>query len=232
MKSLFATTLLAAAALLPLSALAQPHEGDIELSLVGNRITLAGNDAVHANGLAVFEGDFGDLEGGPYKTDDPGFDNEPGTFAAGTILTYRALGSLQFWNGSAWTAAVLGNEYLRLDGNTGEDTRWNPLGLVGDLTGLIGQAGVNGQIHEHLDFSVARTGGGIPTVGAYLVQLQLESSAHLTSAPYYMAFNRGLSDANFEMAVEALAVPEAQTWLMMLAGLIGVAAFAQRRQPR
>lgn len=232
MKAFFAATLLAAASLLPGTALAQVHEGDIELSLVNNRITLAGNDAFHFNGQAVFEGDFGDFAGGPYRTDDPGFDNEAGTFAAGTILNYRALGRLQFWNGSSWTAAVPGNEYVRMDGNLGEDTRWNPMGLMGDLTGLIGQAGANGQIHEHLDFSVARTGGGVPAVGAYLVQLQLESAAHLTSAPYYMAFNRGLSGTDFETAVSALAVPEAQTWLMMLAGLIGVAAYAQRRQPR
>lgn len=215
--------LLAAAALLPALAQAQLHEGDIELSIVGGRITLAGNDAWHADGAAVFESDFGDFAGGPYLTDDPGFDSEPGTFAGGAVVNYVALGALRYWNGSQWAAAVPGAEYVRLDGNLGEETRWGTGGVTGDAAGLVGQASANGQLHEHLDMRVARTGGGVPAVGAYLIQLQLTSSGTLDSAPFYIAFNRGLSAEGFEAAVGALApVPEPAAWALMALGLAGI----------
>jgi hypothetical protein len=228
MKSLLLAAATAALLFAP-QAQAQLHEGDIELSVVAGRIALEGNDAWHANGLAVFEADFGDTAGGPYRTDDPGYDSAPGTFAAGAILDYAALGSLMFWNGAQWQATVPGNEYVRLDGNLGEDTRWSVGGVTGDLTGLIGQAGANGQIHEHLDMSVARVGGGVPAVGAYLIQLQLTMPALVSSEPFYVAINRGLAAADFEMAVQALAVPEAQSWAMLTAGMLLLACARRRR---
>lgn len=233
MKTAFLAALLAAASVLPATAWAQLHQGDIEMSIVDNRITLVGNDASHGDGLAVFEADFGDLGGGPYRTDDPGFDSDAGAFAMGTLINYSALGNLQFWNGSAWAALVPASEFLRLDGNLGEQTRWHSTGVLGDTSGLVGQAGAAGQVHEHLDFSVARTGGGVPSVGAYLVQLQLVSPSYSSSAPFYMAFNRGLSEADFETAVGALAaVPEGQTWALMGLGLLAIGAHMRRRSNR
>lgn len=233
MFRLVSAALVAAASLLPLQAHAQLHEGDIELSVVNSRLVLSGNDAWHADGSPVFEADLGDFAGGPYATDDPGYDSEPGTFAAGAILNYAALGQLLFWDGSQWVAAVPGQEYLRLDGNLGEETRWTTAGVTGDAAGLIGQAGANGQLHEHLDMRVARVGGGVPAVGAYLVRLQLTSSAYESSVPYYMAFNRGLATEDFEAAIEALSpVPEAQSWALMGAGLMLVGLRLRRREPR
>lgn len=230
MKNPLIAVLLAASTLLPGAAMAQLHEGDMEMSVVASQLTLSGNDAWHANGLAIFEGDFGDLSGGPYATDDPGYDSEDGTFAAGAIINYAALGSLSYWNGTQWLASVPGSEYVRLTGNFGEESRWTVAGTTGDLSGLIGQAGADGKIHEHLDMAVARVGGGAPAVGAYLIQLQLTSSSYLSSVPYYIALNRGLSEEDFETAIGALGpVPEAQTWLMMAAGL-GLVGLRLRRR--
>ena len=224
-------TLLAAAALFSLLTLAvqsqELHAGDIEISVVDNRLTVSGNHVFHTDGSPVFEGDFGDIAGGPYGTDDPGFDSDDGTFLAGTIVRYTALGSLKYWNGSTWQASVPGNEYLQMDGNLGEETRWTVSGLTGAPSGLVGQAGINGTVHEHLDFRVGRA-GGVPAVGAYLFQLQLTADkGYLPSMPYYVAMNHGLTVDAFETAVAA--VPEPQTWALMLGGL-AIGAFALRNR--
>lgn len=222
MKHTVIAVLLGAAVLLPMSAQAQLHDGDIEMSVVNSQIVLSGNDAFHRDGSPIFEGDFGDLAGGPFKTDDPGFDSEAGTFAAGTRINYRALGSLQFWNGMAWSAAVPNSEFVQVEGNLGEASRWLVGGLSGDLSGLIGQAGSGGLVHEHLDISVGRPGGA-PAVGAYLIHLQLTSASLTSSVPYYLALNQGLSSDNFEGAIGALApVPEPETWWLMGVGLAAV----------
>ncbi len=228
--ALFSALALAAAP----AAMAQLHEGDVEVSIVGGKLVVDGHAVVEAGtGYKVFEGDFGDLAGGPFSTDDPGYDSMPGTFAAGTILQYAALGTLRFWNGGAWvtTPSLPGNaERVAIAGNGGESTLWTFGGVTGSLSGLIGQAGANGNIHEHLDMTVSREGGGAPAVGAYLIQLALTSSGLVDSDPFYIVLNRGLDDDAFETAVQALAVPEPGRLALLVAGLAVVGAIARRRR--
>lgn len=220
---------LALAAALPAQA-QHLHEGDIEVAVTAGRLVVLGGHGVHADGARIFEGDLGDLAGGPYSTDDPGFDSEDASFAAGTLVNYRAIGSLLAWNGSDWTAAPAALS-LRLTGNLGEETLWQAAGVGGDVTGLIGQAGSTGKIHEHLDFTL--TGSGRVAVAAYLVQLQLEAGSLQDSTPFYMAFNRGMDEAGFEAAVHSLsAVPEPQAALMLALGLAGLGLLRLRRGAR
>ena len=226
--------LAASAALWPTLSMAQHiHEGDIQPEVIGGKIVVHSEHTHGATGGAIFEGNFGDLIKGPYKTSSPGFNTF--AFAANTIVNYTAVGAVSFWDGLAWSGAVPANEYVRLDGNGGEDTRWTVSGPSGDASGLLGQAGSDQELHEHLDFSVARTGGGTPSVGAYLIQLTLSAEGYTTSDPFYLVFNRGLSDAAFESGVTALTnatpVPEPATWAMMLAGL-GMTATLLRRRPQ
>jgi hypothetical protein len=204
------------------------HEGDILVSVSGGKLKTNGG---HDDLGKVFEGDFGDLAGGLYKTDDPGYDSEAGTFAQGTQLFYKALGKLSFWNGSHWSAAnVPAGVSVQIEGNLGELTSFTASGVTGDLSGLIGQAGAGGSVHEHLDMSVAGANRTLP--GAYMISLQLWSSSTALQAsdPYHIVLNRGLSEDDFEAAV--MAVPEPSTYAMLLLGLAAVGFSARRRRAR
>ncbi len=214
-------------------AWAEPlHDGDIEIGVANGVLQTLGAGHTHGlNGFGIFEGNLGDLAGGLYSTDDPGYDSAVGSLAAGAEVFYTALGTLSFWNGAAWSAsAVPANVTLRVNGNLGEESFWTASGITGDVSGLIGQAGSNGKIHEHLDLTAV--GSGRTAVGAYLIQLQLSANGYASSSPFYIALNRGLSEADFETAVHALTtpVPEPSTWLMSLAGLGAVAMVRRQRQ--
>jgi hypothetical protein len=222
-------------AALALPALAQTHEDDIQVSVSAGRISVGGAHHTTALGLPVFEGDFGDLAGGLYKTDDPGFDSATGTFAAGTQLRYQAHGELRFWNGSAWSAAfVPSGVTVVLDGNLGEQTIFGAGGVTGDPSGLVGQAGANGQVHEHLDWTVL--GANRTTPGAYLVTLSLAADGLQSSSPFLLALNRGLDEMAFEAAVASLAAPVPEpasaAALAMGLGLMGWRLRRTRRAPQ
>ena len=216
--------------LTPLPAAAQHvHEGDIEIEIEDGQLHSHGAAETQAmTGYGIFEADFGDLGGGPFSTDDPGFDSASGTFAALDIVNYMAIGNLWQCSGSSWMAAA-GAESITLEGNLGEETSWTGSGVTGNLSGLVGQAGVDGKIHEHLDWSISST-LGLPADGAYYVTLQLVSDAYTSSDPFIMVFNNGLAEADFENSVMALAVPEPETYAMMLAGLGLIGTVARRRR--
>lgn len=200
------------------------HDGDIQMSVVNGKLKTSGG---HTD--TIFEGDFGDLAGGPYKTDDPGYDSEPGTFAKGTRIYYMGLGGLKFWNGSSWGASwVPADVQVKVEGNLGEETFFGAAGVTGDVSGLIGEAAAGGNIHEHLDMSVV--GANRASLGAYWISLKLTSTstALQSSDPYHIILNRGLGEDDFEAAV--MAVPEPSTYAMLLLGLAAVGYGAQRRR--
>lgn len=224
------------------------HSGDIEIEVEGGKLgTHGAGHFQEGSGYAIFEGDFRDLAGGPYRTNAPGFDSHAGTFDQGDIIGYQAIGNLWSWNGSSWTNTVLNGETLSLTGNWGENTVWSTTGVSGDAIGLLGQAGSSGNIHEHLNFEISSS-SGLPTDGAYFVTLQLLSvdlnstgdgfvagSKYASSDPFYLIFNNGLSADEFHTALHGLednliaAVPEPSTYAMFLAGL-GLMGWQLRRR--
>lgn len=233
MRNFLISGLLATSFLSPSLALAQAHihEGDVQPSIVAGKITLPSSQSIAANGYSLFEGDFGDLIKGPYKTTSPGFNTF--AFAANTVVNYTAVGPVSFWNGSSWTNTVPSNEYVLLEGNLGEETKWTSAGPTGDVSGLLGQASSDDhELHEHVAFSVASATGGTPSVGAYLIGLTLSADGYATSDPFYLVFNRGLASANFEASVSALTtpVPEPSSLALMLAGAAAMGAVAVKRR--
>ena len=96
------------------SPLASAQHADMWLILNGNQTAISPTDLETmapvkidwASGKFLFTGNFDDVGQGPTATDDPGFQAESGTFNAGAILNFRAVGSLQFWNGADWSNTV------------------------------------------------------------------------------------------------------------------------------
>ena len=202
---------------LPLIAFAQ--HSDIWLTLDNNQITISPTDLSNSQAVKVdqttgrflFTGDFSDLGQGPLGTDDPGYQTLSGTFDPGAILNYRAVGGLQFWNGSSWVNTVNGQESITYEDALGSQTVWTTSGVT-QAEGPIDQVLGNGSIHSHLDFAIANIGGS-PAVGAYMVDLELfatdsigGSVVHTASDPVRIAFNFQLSASDFDAAIDALTV--------------------------
>lgn len=242
--SLLQSVLATAFVLTPVSAVhaQHVHGGDMIVDVIGGKLTVTGaGESQFGTGYPIFEGDFS-VPVAPHRwhTDDPGFDMESGTLVAGEALWFRGLGTLKTWNGSVWTAAVPDNEFIQFgDGIQSLFAIFRPSGVTvtnPGSSGFIDNAGGDGKIHQHRDFFLLNstndlaTSGNPVTPGAYLIELQLFSPVlqngvpkYLDSAPFLIAFNRGLSDEDFEFAVQALAVPEPSAALMLVPGLALIA---------
>ena len=218
-------------------ALAALSHSDIETTIIGGRLTVNEENTVpiaSGTGYKIFEGDFGDLAGGPAGTDDPGFLAPAGTFLSGEQLWYTALGTLSYWNGSSWGSAP-GGTTLTIEEALGGSTLISSTGITNSY-GAVDAADATGGIHTHLDFSISDAS----PAGAYMATLEFTSrdaagnlpSPYLDSDPFHIVFNRGLSGDAFEASVTALAspVPEPETYAMFLAGLGLCGAMARRSQ--
>lgn len=221
-----------AAAFAPAYAAGQ-HAGDIQPWKAGGQVILNGE---------WFEADFGDLSGGLYRTDDPGYDaqTELGAFGSGNWLWFSGLNSLRYWSGSGWSTSVPNGEYVELTDALGNTSVFTASG-VQNPSGVIGQFDSTGDIHEHLDMAIRNASNALGgTAGAYWITLQLfeslaESSTPLLnspSAPFHILLNRGLAHDDFELAVTAASaapVPvPAAVWLFTPA-LAGWLATSRRR---
>ena len=220
---------------------------DVELRtepgpLAGARITtdfhgdlgLAGQLPIDGEtGFKIYPAYFGDLEGGPYLTDDPGFQAFAGTFVQGEVVSFRATGTLRWWSPATgrWGPAPQGVEVV-LFGNippeveAGYDTdpatwadqyayyaggtRFTVSGISGPLSAVIDDAKSGGRFHAHLDWKITAPPGSQPTAGAYMVTLQFWSSAlasgqqkYLASAPVQIIFERGISEDQMRAAIQA-----------------------------
>lgn len=225
----------AALALAALSAGAQEHlhEGDIEVGIVGGQLVTEG--ALHTEygtGYGIFEGDLDTLLAGPrWRTTDPGFDSEPGTFAAADMLYFAPVGTLSFWDGDSWESPGAAVLVVRdsLDGTvtySGTGTATSD-----DFEGFISDGGATGQIHTHLTFTVQNSPlGSQPAVGAYRIAMQLTSPSYASSDPFWLVFNRGLGAEAFEESVHVMSVPEPETYALMALGLGFVTLVARRRR--
>lgn len=232
-RSFALTGLFALSALVPALAVAQDdHAGDIAVSASGGKLITGGDHfEVHGStGHKIFEADFGDFSNGPFVTKNPGFQTQgSATLAPMSLLSFSGIGTLGYWDGSAWGAAPAGVG-VSIQDVFDEQTTWSATGVTAGPSSYIDQLSATGTLHSHLTMSV--TPGA--AAGAYAIQLQLASDAYVSSDPFYIVFNRGLSGASFESSVAALTspVPEPASYALLLAGLAGIATLVRRRTAR
>ena len=215
----------AAMATFSVTATAQHAHSDIEVVVESGQLEIE-NGILLTSGAKLFEAEFGELIN-PYEADEPGFEADDGQFMSGEILGFEALGTLQFWNGLSWGSSATGTMTLTDTLPSTLDTVVDGLGVTNGI-GFIGQADIDGGVHDHFDFEVGDT-GGTPANGAYLLELRVRGFSDTTfttdvytaSDSFFIAFNLGMEEADFEMAVDALgiAVPIPAAWLLMLSGL-------------
>ena len=175
------------------SALAQDH-GDVLLSIAGGRIQTG---AIYEDGsvntdVRVFQATFGEVA--PNFTDEPGFDNELGTFPTGTAIGFRVRAALRVWDGSAF-AAIPGERIEIAFASLGPVT--TPL-ADGVAEGFTISVGGNGQWHRHLEYTLTDPAGP----GVYLMELSLFSTAAEVgeSRPFWFVFGQNALDADMDAA--------------------------------
>lgn len=170
-------------ALVPI-VLAQPHSGDVILTINEGQIRTNGG----SNPARVFAATLG--ASFPDFTANPGFDCLPGTFTAGTRNGFRILSPLLKWNGASFPTTPDQYPQERLEIAFASLVRTTPVdaSIVEGFTLLVGS---NGQWHRHLEYTLLPPA----TDGVYLLELELFSTATSvgTSAAFYIVFNQNSS---------------------------------------
>ena len=214
------------------------HSGDIELEVSFGALGVAGyHELEYGTGIPIFEGDLNTLLSGPrWRATNPGFDSEIGTFQVTDIVNVRPVAAgtgLDFWNGSSWQDLMPRSETLELRDTLDETVTFDGVGFTQSafFEGALWPE-PDGAIHQHFTFTLADSPVGVPgpTTGAYRILLQASSSSYAPSSPFYIVFNRGLGEEQFEEAIHAMAVPEPGTYAMLGLGLGVIALVARRRK--
>lgn len=187
-----------------------------------------------ANGKLIFLADFRDFAGGPYATLNPGFQSVQNGLSAGEIVSYRAVGVLEYWNpalaswafppagtrvrlfGGLEASSVIINDSIECGGalfcfsGNGEGEEGSTIFTANDIQGsaelLVDAANSAGSLHTHMQFFLENEQGqkGGPA-GAYLIEMEVFSNLRLVpSEPFLVLFNAGLSKDDYTDALLAL----------------------------
>jgi len=208
---------------------------DVSPFVSGNKIATNGfADATNQTdpGRHVFSYEVDPTQG--YFTMDPGFTAFAGSgLPSGQQLSFNVLngasfaqvGDLTYWNGSGPVSfgAVPSSETLRLNFGVSNIT---VTGAASPVPGFsLGTIASDGSIHRHVSAFLNGSGGNNPADGIYLLGLELTvpNSGLKNSAPLYVLYNNGLTDAQSAAAhnyANTLVVPEPGAFLLAFIGCV------------
>ncbi len=194
-------------------ALAQ-HAGDILLEVESGKIVtglIDEDSGTVTTGVRVFESEFGEIF--PNFTDEPGFDNDPGTFPFPSNIGFNILDSLRKWDGSDFDAIPTEQVSIGFGPLTPVATPLAPA----IVPGFTLPVAATGDWHRHLEYTLT----GAASTGIYLLTLELFSDASGIdkSDPFFLVFNQNDTEENHEAAaeyVETNIVPEPASWVLGL----------------
>lgn len=225
--SINAMAVLSTVMLLPASTTFAQHH-DIEFSYEAGKIAIEFGDEGH-----VFEGNWENLDGSYYTTDDPGFGSEVDEglgIDPGDFIRFNVLGPLLFHNGSGFAPLTATSVFINGAGP-------GPNVVVDSSTtsgsGFVGQADSGGTLHSHIEFLIADSA----PIGAYGLLLSLTAFDEFgqlkgieDSDPFYLVLNLGLDEEVFEAAVGAFAaqVPEPSAVALVVSGLAALVVYRRR----
>lgn len=199
-------------------ARAQQHS-DIQFAYADGRIALAPAEGQPLADRGVWTAEWDTSGFFQQSTIQPGFASEAIDglgIGGGDVIAYHTLSPLAFWDGERF-APPGGAVQVVIENNLGPDTvvagDSAPVegSVVEPYVNVIGDALPGGDFHSHLRFSLepnlSPTPAPPPALGAYGVHLSLTTDALDVedSAPFFIVFNFGLSDAGFARATEQFA---------------------------
>lgn len=241
-------SVLAVVVLLFAVSLARAEEFDVSPAVSGNQIvTNAFQDAleIEVPNVRVFAYEFGEVPGQPFFLPDPGFHPLQGSgFAQGSRIGFAALGGMTFWDGTGSPSfgALPGGETLTLGFGSNSMT----IGSIAPVPAgfFLGAVDENGEFDDHLDSLLTRGGGLDPTVGIYLLSMEVITDAQAVSPslPIYILYNNGLDEEllddarlfardTFAPGSNLPEIPEPQTAAIAGFGWMLTSIFCRRRRP-
>lgn len=228
--------------ILIIAAVAHAQHMDLRPHLDNNKIAIGAAESQGgvvvplSDRQYVFGAEFGEADPGqPYFGQDPGFLAEPGAFPGGSLIGFNIRSGLRYWTGTGFGDVPHGEILMVAKGSHSLT-----LSEVAQQGFYFGVFDGEGGLHEHLEWQLSGPDGNpppggmvAPTVGVYLVELELKTDLPgvANSDPIWLVFNNGDEEAH-EAAVNWIQetyLPEPTSLLLLALGAFAMVGRRGRR---
>lgn len=173
------------------------------------------DETLAVQNLRVFEAEFGEDPVFPYSTDEPGVGGVAADMGLteGTTINMNVSAGLGVWNGSGFDYGTANS--MTID--------YGPTSVSTDIGGAL-----NFLVTEDFDLHPIWSVNSDAANGAYLVELTAAMSGYETSESFYVVFNLGLEEDDYEASVDW--VSENLVPAPGVLALLGMGGLAVRRR--
>lgn len=224
----FYRTTISLLALIGYAGVAAGQHSDIEVVIENGALAIESGEA----GL-LFEAEFAQPPDPFAYFGEAGFVIDDGLATPGYEVGFEVLSSLFYSDG---TAIVHSNDQIEISLGPASAIVDSTTGMADGF--IFGTVDDEGGLHQDLEFALQTSDGGgshMPggASGVYGLHLKLTSPQFLSSEPFLIAFNNGLSEDLFETIAFELAevagvpVPEPASILILLIGLPLISCFTK-----